>query len=729
MPDAIERARTDGRADELMQGEFLPKMIWSCVRGRVRLTAALCALLGLTLAVAGWFSTQKMYTSEGIVRIAPSRDVVLYETQFNRPQPNFEAYVKTQATRLRSGPVFDLALQDPELASLDWPAGPVGRELMSRAVGVNYPNGEVITLDATHEDPAASQAILNAVLRAYLQQQEEELERRASTIAGPLADREKQLRARRDEVSKEFEGLAAQYGGPESLSRRVDTIDEAALEAQRDQREARAESDQLDGSIAERQAATEKWRGRMLGEDGAEVGPTPEQLAVGDERLAQLLENRQTLQKQIQMELDSGLLVSHPRIIAGQGQVDLIDGLIQDRLDGLVSKWWAEYGVATDEMVARRQTLARTIKDLDDQLASLDAERGAAVSTLQRLTEVKTRLDEADKRLATVVDRREELSVEMTQPSGEQLGQAEVIQWGDLPLWAQKDSRKIRAIAGLMAGCMLGIGAVVAYGLAWRKFRYTDELMDAGVGAPLVGSLPVMAAGDLSSPHRLGMMANQLRTVLDTEASEHGAVFAVTSALPGEGKSTIAVALAASFAAAGHRTLLVDADPVGGAITHRFGIAPERAGFCEAARRVTDDPTVCPTEIEGLEVMPVGGQGSRQQPASSLGATRALVGKLRERYDRIVFDTGVLAGSAEAVLCCRSADKIISVVSRGQARAEVGTALDRLGELGLRCAGLVFNRAEPVDARRYTSVPVAPRVAVGTGKREQDSGDVASVYS
>lgn len=731
MSDKAAGARTDGRADELGQGEFLPKMIWSCVRGRVRLTAGLCAALGSALALGGWFSTRPMYTSEGQVRIAPSRDVILYETQFNQTTPYFLEFVKTQATRLRSGPVFDLALQDEAMGELGWPGGPVGRELMGRAVNVQFPNGEVITVSATHEDAAASQAILNSVLRAYLRNQDEELERKASTIAGPLSERERQLRERRDSVKGEFETLVGEHGGPESLRRRVETIDEAALEAQREQREARAGSDQLAASVERRRAAEGSWRGRLLGQDGAEVGPTPEQLAVNDARLAQLLEDRRTLEKQISIELDSGLLISHPRIVGAQRQIDLVDGLIADRLDGLVSRWWTEYAVETDSMVARREALARTVSDLDEQMASLDGERATAVAALQRLTSIETRLDEADERLAAVVDRREQLSVELDQPAGEQLGQAEVLQWGDLPLWAQKDSRKIRAIAGMIGGCGIGVGAVVAYGLARRRFRYTDELVDAGVGVPLVGSLPVLAGADLSNPHRLGMMANQLRTVLDMDASEEGAVFAVTSALPGEGKSTVAVALAASFASAGHRTVLIDADPVGGAITHRFGIARERTGFCEAARRESDEPTLCPTAIEGLEIMPVGRAAAPGDRASSLGAVRALVARLRERYDRVVFDTGVLAGSAEAVLSCRTADRIVSVVARGQSRTEVGTALLRLDELGLACRGLVFNRAEPRDASRYTSMPVAGGASrAGRAADEGHGADgVARVYS
>ena len=58
-------------------------------------------------------------------------------------------------------------------------------------------------------------------------------------------------------------------------------------------------------------------------------------------------------------------------------------------------------------------------------------------------------------------------------------------------------------------------------------------------------------------------------------------VFAVTSAAPGDGKTSLTLALGLSYAACGTRTLLIDCDLIGAGLTARMNVnAPE--GVLEA---------------------------------------------------------------------------------------------------------------------------------------------------
>ncbi|GJM19114.1 MAG: hypothetical protein DHS20C14_13270 [Phycisphaeraceae bacterium] len=730
-PDGGHRPASPDGVFEPGRVEILPKIIWSCIRGRLALTAALALVLGVGLAGAGYMSTRPSYTSEGKVRIAPSPVAILYQNDMNEITPYFLDFVKTEATRLRGGRVYELALEDPALHEIGLEPGPRGSMELARAISVDFPVGQVISLRATHPDQAKSQVMLNSVMRAYLRLQDEEIQRKADRIAVPLADRERDLRGVYGEALGRFDELVSQHGSRESVGRRLDVLDAEILKLQTERRESTADYDLLGRRVAQRTDDITRWNGKLMGEGGAEVGPTPEALSIADGRLEALLEERGAMTKQIEFELEQGLLISHPAIIRLQNQIELTDSLIDRRMASLVDQWWAAFGVGTADLSGRRARLERSIADIDVHLGELAGERAKVATLHQQIGAEYDRVTRAQDRLQLVIDRREEVGLELqTDGDSRRLGQAEILAWGDLPLLPSRDSRRLRAVAGLVAGTCMGFGLVVAFGMARRRVRYTSELADSGLGVPLMGSLPVLERGVLASPKKLGELAHQLRTVVELRTEGDGAgVHAVTSSTVGEGKSTLAVALAASYAASGQRTLLVDADTAGGAITHRFGIETRTRGFVESIREPNTELPTVPSGVAGLDILPVGGGADTDLPACSLGKVEAFFARLRHEYDRVVVDTGVLAGSAEAALSCRAADAILFVVGRGQSRNELEGALARFGELGLGCVGLIFNRAEAHDSARYTSMPAAFRAGERSHTDTSTDPAVARAYS
>ncbi len=713
------------------RAEILPKIIWSCVRGRLALTLALALVMGAALAFVGYRSTVPVYASEGKIRIAPSRAVILYQNDINQTTPYFHDFVKTEATRLRGGRVHELALQDERLRAMGIPDGPRGHIELARAIRVDFPIGEVISARAQHPNPAMAQAMLNAVLRAYLTMQSEEVQRKADRIAVPLAEREASLREVYDEALDRFESLVNTHGSQESVGRRLDVLDQEMVDLQTERREAAAEYDLLGRRIERRAEQFDAWNGKQLGEDGAPIGPTPETLSLEDARLAGLLDERAAIEKQIEFELEQGLLLSHPMIVRLQSEIELTESLIVRRIASLIEQWWVAYQGETDVMRARRDKLLRTEVDLNEALKSLDADRGAVAGVHQQIAAEYERLTRAEERLLEVVNRREQVGLELdTEGDAQRLGQAEILGWGGMPVEPSRDSRRLRAVAGFIGGASIGSGLVVAFGLVRRRVRYTSELVDTGLGAPLLGSLPVLPKGTIGSPELLGEIAHQLRTVVELRTRRENRparVQAISSSTVEEGKSTVAIALAASYAATGQRTLLVDADTAGASISHRFGLNDASRGFVEAIRSPDDEIPSVASGVPDLDVLPIGGTNRDRLPACSLSSAEAFFDRLGREYDRVIVDTGVLAGSSEAALSCQAANAVLFVVRRGQSRAELIAALDRFGELGLGCDGLIFNRAERQDASRYTSMPAAARL----GNKQAGAGDpgVARAYS
>ncbi len=116
-------------------------------------------------------------------------------------------------------------------------------------------------------------------------------------------------------------------------------------------------------------------------------------------------------------------------------------------------------------------------------------------------------------------------------------------------------------------------------------------------------------------------------------------VILITSAIPGEGKSTVASNLAIAFAIAGARTLLVDADLRRGALHTRFNIAGG-VGLSEVLQQTVPwQEAVTPTAWKNLCLLPRG--NPLQQPGEYLLSPTAnrFFAEIRNEYEYVIVDS------------------------------------------------------------------------------------------
>src|SRR5262249_50982162 len=140
----------------------------------------------------------------------------------------------------------------------------------------------------------------------------------------------------------------------------------------------------------------------------------------------------------------------------------------------------------------------------------------------------------------------------------------------------------------------------------------------------------------------------------------------VTSASPGEGKSTVAVNLAATHASQRHRTLLIDGDLRRPSVHKRFGIC-----MSSGLSNVLDDEIpwrdalVKPEGFPDLDVLPAGPPS--RHAADLIG--RGLVEVLEEaslEYDLVVLDAPPLLGFAEPLQMATAVDGVLVVTRAGE---------------------------------------------------------------
>jgi receptor protein-tyrosine kinase len=227
-------------------------------------------------------------------------------------------------------------------------------------------------------------------------------------------------------------------------------------------------------------------------------------------------------------------------------------------------------------------------------------------------------------------------------------------------------------LAGLPAGPVLGLDRLTAAGL--------QAVPGAGMRSRVVKEFALV-------------QQQVLRGIEDGTARNR--VVLVTSALPREGKSFIALNLAASMATAGAKVVLVDVDPARGSLSYRLGVTdvPGLRGLA-AASQERPATLLQRTVIESLLVLPAGMPALGLPPSPAMA--RAVAGLAQALPDHVlVLDTPPSLSTSDASALCGLAGQVVMVVdAESTHREEVEAALDMVEACPL--VRLLLNRARPM---------------------------------
>ncbi|MHC4959720.1 MAG: CpsD/CapB family tyrosine-protein kinase, partial [Planctomycetota bacterium] len=171
---------------------------------------------------------------------------------------------------------------------------------------------------------------------------------------------------------------------------------------------------------------------------------------------------------------------------------------------------------------------------------------------------------------------------------------------------------------------------------------------------------------------------------------------AVTSALAGEGKTTVTLALAEKLASSGKRILVIDLDTHRGTLSRAAELEDAEGAVESADSRDGAAPFHCyPTSTRGVWIMPTGVVNySVGVPLLSPDRIVNLCQRAYEDHDIVLLDCPPLAPVADTHVIGEAVDGAILVVRAGATPRDILTrALDEIGkELFFAC---VLNRAQP----------------------------------
>jgi len=202
--------------------------------------------------------------------------------------------------------------------------------------------------------------------------------------------------------------------------------------------------------------------------------------------------------------------------------------------------------------------------------------------------------------------------------------------------------------------------------------------------------------------------------MLSTQAHGPKSVL-VTSALPGEGKSTLALSLAMANAEQGKRTLLIDGDLRQPAIERMVRLDPD-AGLAAVLAQTIPWRTATRAVSARPNLFVLGSGLPLPMALALIGPQmRGILAQATKEFDLVVLDSPPLLGCAETLELAAATDVTVLAVRSGHTPMKaVGTAVETLRRVNVPIAGIVLNESAIVTdatykayARYYTAVSSA----------------------
>src|SRR5262249_25391301 len=219
---------------------------------------------------------------------------------------------------------------------------------------------------------------------------------------------------------------------------------------------------------------------------------------------------------------------------------------------------------------------------------------------------------------------------------------------------------------------------------------------------PAVDSIDTEEVSGLAPLGRGSAVAEAYRvlrtSVLLSTAGQPPKTILVTSAQPGEGKTTTVINTATSLAQLGASVLLIDCDLRKPSVHKALGLDKSEGLSTYLSRKVDVEDLIQPLGIPNLSVLPSCPDPPNAAELISSAHMKELLRALREKYDHIVIDSPPLINVTDPVILSTMVDGVILVVQGGKSTREVvRRARMELATANAKVFGVVLNN---IDLKR-----------------------------
>ncbi len=264
----------------------------------------------------------------------------------------------------------------------------------------------------------------------------------------------------------------------------------------------------------------------------------------------------------------------------------------------------------------------------------------------------------------------------------------------------------------------LGVGLAFLREYLDKTIRSPEEVEEK-LGVPLLGALEQLDIADdkESSAERMfidrnkSLFAESIRTIrtgiMLSGLDDPHKILAITSTVPGEGKTTVSMNIACALGQLG-KVLLIDADMRRAALGPHFGFARNTPGLADVAAGIKQlDECIHHFEEGNIDLLPAGTIPPNPQELLSSTRFEDILREVSGKYDRIVIDTAPTHLVSDPMLVARWASALIYVVRAEttyyQLAREQLRALEKVGKpiLGVVLNGVSEQRTSYTRYRSY----------------------------
>jgi capsular exopolysaccharide synthesis family protein len=255
-------------------------------------------------------------------------------------------------------------------------------------------------------------------------------------------------------------------------------------------------------------------------------------------------------------------------------------------------------------------------------------------------------------------------------------------------------------------------------GIVWLIGRYDDRILTVSdiedlIDEQVLGLVPVSTSelrdahvGLLVEEDRRHSFAESFRNIRSSilfvkgEGTERKTIL-VTSAVPSEGKSTVAANLAAVLAMGGARVLLIDGDLRRGTV-HEIAGADRQPGLSDYLTDPTRPDPIRPTSLPRLSIIPAGKPVTNSGELFLGNRFRELMDRAKSEFDHVVVDSPPVFAADDATTLAPRFDATLFVTRSAFTRGRMAhRALTLLRQRNSRILGVVLNRASAAAKSYY----------------------------
>ena len=698
------------------------KAVSDRMHGRWLWAILLGCVLAPLFAFVGYKVGPVLYDATAVLAVESRLETLVEETPETR-EIRVDQEVQEQAQLLRASQVLRRAVRSDELLEYQNAGRTNIAEHLSDNLKVTVPRGgAIILVTVSDEEPMFAARAVNAIVQSYFDtfqpNRDGEFARKVDAIQSRInltLDRIEMHKRDKIEILRDSKYAITDVDA--IMSSNVDGI--RRLEVQIADLD-----DQLDliqkmvsrRATKDGTASDSSGEGDLTPDDNERVEPGVRELAEVDPELPRIEEElaRQQIAFDVVREQFGAGHMAYRR---ARSNYEAKKSSFNARLASATNIWLEEAGgrFTWGALTERRANLAAELEGLRAQNIELGLDLLKAEDLDEKISSetgelrlLKARQLELDRERDSIRKGR----VDLTQPAVPSLGPS-------------KDRQAAFAAAGAFGGFGMALGIFFLIGSIDQKTFGVRQLEDSRNTMRVLGVMPDMdeAEEDGDSVILATDCVHRIRARIEARRSpERGYAMMVSSPFQGDGKTTLAVSLGWSYAESGYKTLLLDADFIGRAMSHQFGHLRD-PGLREIIRNGEVKDEIHELGHPNLSLLGVG--FDRRISAANLSPRlmSRVLDAVRDDYDLVIIDSGPITASIEAMPVASASDGVVLALRRGRSRGRLSECIGDIRAVGADYLGLVLNYANKSDCIRHGSTS---RMSVSV-QAALESGDTAAL--